>query len=213
MFRSARTRKSEAADARPVGPTSRPRRLNYANVTASIALFAALGGTSYAAIKLPAKSVGSIQIKTSAVTKSKIAAGAVDATKVRNGAITGADIAAGAVDGSKVRDGSLSAADIAGKVPTAATADGLAQIHRATVAAANDPAPANSFSVKAVSAECPAGTFVVGGGASLSDQNAQFVNDSYPSSATSWTADVANGAPTSPTFTVYAICVAATAGS
>jgi hypothetical protein len=38
-------------------------RLNYANVTATLALFVALGGTSYAAIKLPKNSVGSLQVR------------------------------------------------------------------------------------------------------------------------------------------------------
>lgn len=42
-------------------------RLTYANVVATMALFIALGGTSYAAIKLPHNSVGSEQIKTGAV--------------------------------------------------------------------------------------------------------------------------------------------------
>ena len=34
-------------------------RLTYANVTATLALFIALGGSSYAALKLPRDSVGS----------------------------------------------------------------------------------------------------------------------------------------------------------
>jgi hypothetical protein len=42
-------------------------RLTYANVVATMALFIALGGTSYAAIKLPHNSVGTEQIKTGAV--------------------------------------------------------------------------------------------------------------------------------------------------
>src|SRR3954447_22025041 len=42
-------------------------RLTYANVTATLALFVALGGSSYAALKLPRNSVGSKQIRTAAV--------------------------------------------------------------------------------------------------------------------------------------------------
>jgi hypothetical protein len=38
-------------------------RLTYANVTATLALFVALGGSSYAALKLPPNSVGSEQVK------------------------------------------------------------------------------------------------------------------------------------------------------
>ncbi len=42
-------------------------RLNYANVTATLALFIALGGTSYAVSQLPRNSVGATQIRTGAV--------------------------------------------------------------------------------------------------------------------------------------------------
>jgi hypothetical protein len=63
------------------------KRLSYANVIASLALFVALGGASYAAVSLPAKSVGTKQIK--------------------NGAVTGL----------KVRDASLTPADFGGTLP------------------------------------------------------------------------------------------------
>jgi hypothetical protein len=52
-------------------------RLSYANVTSSLALFIALGGTGYAVTKLPRNSVGATQLKTNAVTSAKIRAGAV----------------------------------------------------------------------------------------------------------------------------------------
>jgi len=44
-------------------------RLTYANVVASLALFAALGGVSYAAFTLPPRSVGSVQLRDGAVSK------------------------------------------------------------------------------------------------------------------------------------------------
>jgi hypothetical protein len=40
-----------------------PPRLTYSNVTASLALFVALGGTSYAVTRLPRNSVGSNQVR------------------------------------------------------------------------------------------------------------------------------------------------------
>ncbi len=46
-------------------------------VVALLALFVALGGTSYAVIKLPAKSVGNRELKTNAVTSAKIRNGSV----------------------------------------------------------------------------------------------------------------------------------------
>ena len=47
-------------------------RLSYANVMATLAFFLALGGGAYAALKLPKNSVGSAQIKTNAVSSSKV---------------------------------------------------------------------------------------------------------------------------------------------
>ena len=47
-------------------------RLTYANVMATIAMFIALGGVGYAAMKLPKNSVGTKQLKNGAVTERKI---------------------------------------------------------------------------------------------------------------------------------------------
>jgi hypothetical protein len=47
-------------------------RLTYSNVIASLALFVALGGGAYAAIKIPKNSVGTAQIKSNAVISSKV---------------------------------------------------------------------------------------------------------------------------------------------
>lgn len=60
-------------------------RLTYANVTATIALFLALGGGAYAALRVPRNSVGSRQIK----------ANAVNSTKVANGSLLVGDFKAG----------------------------------------------------------------------------------------------------------------------
>lgn len=53
------------------------RRLSFANVVSILALFIALGGTSYAAIKLPRNSVGSKQIKRDAITTAKVKDGSL----------------------------------------------------------------------------------------------------------------------------------------
>lgn len=52
------------------------QRLTYANIMATIAVFMALGGSAYAAVVLPANSVGSKQIKNRAVTLAKIGSSA-----------------------------------------------------------------------------------------------------------------------------------------
>ena len=70
-------------------------RLNYANVTATLALFLALGGTSYA-LTLPRNSVGSKQIRASAVGTSEIHSGAVRSSDVRNRSLQLRDLSLGA---------------------------------------------------------------------------------------------------------------------
>ena len=59
---------------------------------AFIALLLAMGGASYAAVKLPARSVGARELKPRAVTRAAIKANAVDGSKVAADALTGADI-------------------------------------------------------------------------------------------------------------------------
>lgn len=58
-------------------------------------------------------------------------------------------------------------------------------------------------------ATCPAGLTVVGGGASVTDQGNEAVNDSYPSGNTGWTVDVFAGSDGGTGFTVDAICLPA----
>lgn len=77
------------------------------NTIALLALFVALGGTTYAATSLPKNSVGAKQLKKNAVTNPKI----------KNGAVTGLKIANNSVKGADVLESSL------GKVPSAAKAD------------------------------------------------------------------------------------------
>jgi hypothetical protein len=52
-------------------------RLTYANVVATLALFIALGGSSYAALQLPKGSVGGKQLRKNAVTTKKVKPGSL----------------------------------------------------------------------------------------------------------------------------------------
>ena len=61
-------------------------------VISVIALFVALSGASYAALRVPNNSVGTKQIKAKAVTTAKLAPNAVDSARVRDGSITGNDV-------------------------------------------------------------------------------------------------------------------------
>lgn len=92
------------------------RHLSYSNVIASLALFIALGGISWAAATAPKNSVANKSIKNKAVTNAKI----------RNNAVTSSKIKTGQVFSGDVRDNTLTGADInestLGTVPSATTA-------------------------------------------------------------------------------------------
>jgi hypothetical protein len=86
-----------------------------AMMVACVALFVALGGTSYAAIKLPANSVGTKQIKNSAVTGAKVKDATLTEAKIADGAVGTSKF--GTVPGARVRHASTAVT-----VPSAATA-------------------------------------------------------------------------------------------
>jgi hypothetical protein len=69
-------------------------RLTYANVMATLAVFIALGGSSYAALELPKKSVGSKHIKKSSVGTQHIKRNAVTSAKVKPGSLLMSDFKA-----------------------------------------------------------------------------------------------------------------------
>lgn len=71
-------------------------RLTYGNITATLALFVALGGTSYAALTLPRNSVGSGQIRKNAVSSSEIRSRAVGSSEIRDRTIKLSDLSTSA---------------------------------------------------------------------------------------------------------------------
>ena len=66
-------------------------RITSAHVIALIALFVAIGGTGYAAVKLPRNSVGSKQIKTGGVRSSEVRNGSLRARDFRDGDLPAGD--------------------------------------------------------------------------------------------------------------------------
>ena len=79
------------------------QRLSYANVMATVAVFIALGGSSYAAITITGKNVKD---------------GTLTGADVKNNSLRGADIRANAVNSDDVENGSLLARDFkAGQLP------------------------------------------------------------------------------------------------
>lgn len=73
----------------------RLRRPTYADVVATLALFIALGGVSYAAVQIPKSSVGAKQLKKNAVTAKKIRKNAVNSRKVKDGSLLARDFKPG----------------------------------------------------------------------------------------------------------------------
>jgi hypothetical protein len=78
------------------------KRLSYANVMATVAVFISLGGGALAALRLPPNSVGARQLKK----------GAVTGGKVKDGSLTGLDIKPGSLTGANIKPGSLSGEDL-----------------------------------------------------------------------------------------------------
>ena len=96
-------------------------RLSFANVTSMIALFAALGGTSYAAVNLSSNSVNKAHLRTNSVGKSEIRTRAVGRSEIVSSGVSSSEIRNSSVGTADVRDTSLEIADLS---PAARTALG-----------------------------------------------------------------------------------------
>lgn len=133
--------------------TVRRVRLSYANVTSSIALFLALGGTSYAVAKLPKNSVGDQQLRSDAVTSPKI----------KDGTITAADLARGVVgSGPRGPRGSQGTPGVAGE-------RGPSDLYVGTGETKSFPTTANTRIVVARVSNLPAGKYLLRGSARVSN--------------------------------------------
>ena len=138
------------------------RRLSYANVIATLALFAAFGGTSYAALKVTGKNV-------------------------KNSSLTGADVKNSSLTTSDVKNQSLLSKDFkAGQLAAGPKGDkgdaGAAGATNVTTRANTQIVPAASTDV---TASCQAGEKAVGGGASYTNDEPEItVQQSKPAPAT-----------------------------
>jgi hypothetical protein len=154
-----------------------------AMVVACVALIVALGGTSYAALRLPANSVGTAQLKKAAVT----------GVKVKRNTLTGVQI-----DERKLGPAPLALRSLsANRAP-------ISRVDRVLNAG---PIPTGG-SVGRVSASCATGLTVIGGGARVSHANSSFIIDSYPLGTTGWEATAA-AETAGATLTVSVICAEA----
>lgn len=109
------------------------KRITYANVMSSIAVFLVLGGgAAYAA-----KKIGSNEIKGNSITTGKIKKEAITASKIKKNSVTTAKIANGAVTGAKINLGSVGTVPNATHAVTADSAGNANTVGGNTVAAIN----------------------------------------------------------------------------
>jgi hypothetical protein len=162
-----------------------------AMVLAATALLVALGGTSIAAVSnVPRGSVGTAQLKNNAVTSAKI----------RNNQVTSAD----------VRNGSLLRGDFrAGQLPRGATGpQGPPGVGAREQISAETPLTA--LGSKNVTATCPAGKKVLGGGVEVSGagRGRVTVTENKPTGDNAWEAEAFEAVATPLTWklVVHAIC-------
>jgi hypothetical protein len=108
------------------------KRITYANVMSSIAVFLVLGGASAYA----AKKIGSNEIKGNSITTGKIKKEAVSSSKIKKNSVTTAKIANGAVTGAKINlssVGTVPNATHATTADTAANANAVNGLHLAKI--------------------------------------------------------------------------------
>jgi hypothetical protein len=89
------------------------KRLSYGNVVSSLALFIALGGTSYA-LSLPRNSVGAAQIRGGAVRASEVRSGAVRSSEVKDHSLGVRDLSTAARNLLRGQTGATGAPGLAG---------------------------------------------------------------------------------------------------
>lgn len=205
-------------------PISSRRRPSPSMVVSSVALFVALGGTSYAAVALPSNSVGTPQLKRGAVASGKLGANAVTSLKVKDGSLMAVDFRRGQLPagaqgpagpagpaGPKGDPGAPGAKGDQGPqgepgVPGAQGQQGAPGLSGYQVVQGPDVVAAPGASVQAT-VSCPAGTRVLGGGYDTTSSTLVELNRSGPESAgTRWFIRVTNNAAADRTINAQAIC-------
>jgi hypothetical protein len=182
---------------------------------AFLALFIALGGTSYAALRIPANSVGTKQIVNKAVTLRKIDIAAQRALRGQTGSV-----------GLQGSPGVAGVAGVPGKTgsPGVNGTNGKNGTNGATkVVVRTGSASISAGTLGDAQANCNAGEHATGGGEFVSVnsgsidetirfsapslQSSQFVQPAAAGDApNAWAVEVANNAGTARTLNVYVVC-------
>jgi len=168
------------------------KAFTFSNVVAFIALFVALGGSVYAAGKL-----SGTQIKTGSLPGNRVKAKSLTAKQIKSRSLTGAQIKANSLGTTQINESTL----------TGVSASSIGSVLYVTTSVQLGTGAPNGTQG---SATCPPGTYVIGGGATVGNEEMSFVNDSGPTSThTGWTATGYASAP-GISMTVTAICTAVT---
>jgi hypothetical protein len=133
--------------------------VSFANVTALLALFVALSGTAYAAVKLPKNSVGARQIKKNGVGASEIKRSGVGTSEVRNGSLRLADFNA-----SQLPEGAQGPQGPAGAKGDKGDKGETGTVGQSTVQFAQHTADLANGAEVSVDVHCPAEQMAIGGG-------------------------------------------------
>jgi hypothetical protein len=165
------------------------RFLTFSNVVACLALFIALGGSVYAAGKISGK-----QIRRSSLPGNRIKPKTIPPNRIKPKSLTG----------NQVKPNSLTGTQIDQKTLTGVSAAALANVQ---YEAATTPLAIGGEPTSAT-ANCPSGSYAIGGGATVSNEREATVNDSGPSPLrTGWTATGFSWYGAGNTMTVTAVCV------
>jgi hypothetical protein len=189
-------------------------RPTYAGVTATVALFVALGGSSYAAITISGSS-----IRNGTVTTADVKDGSLRARDVKNGTLTAADVKNGSLLAADFKAGELPAGPAGPAGPQGATGPQGPAGATNVVARSEDVTVAAGGGTATRTAECQTGEVAVGGGAGLSGaangsvavffDEPREADGSPPEEGdvpTSWHAGAVNAGPQPRDMTVYVIC-------
>src|SRR4051812_30683001 len=109
--------------------------LSFANVVSMLALFVALGGVSYAALKLPKNSVGSKQIKANAVKSGKVKNGSLRSFDFRAGDLTQGETGVDGTNGTNGTNGANGTAVAFARIDSTGTLIGGADQSKGVVQA------------------------------------------------------------------------------
>jgi hypothetical protein len=189
------------------------KHLSVANVLSVAALFVALGGSAYAAAKLGTGQVKAVNIAREAVTQQKLRANAVTSGKIANGQVNNRDLANGSVSGNKLGKEAVKTNKLAKKAVTATALGpeavtnaklGNEAVSQAKLAASlfgqlvknvsyiTETSKLDSEDEKSVTAFCPTGKEVLGGGVRISGEGSDKVvpTESSPNASLhlGWTA-------------------------